>query len=217
MTKRREFLAQLSAVAATISFDADELRAGAGAATSSWDTSWLDRLASAQYRVVFNASEIAEGAAMNFAGTFFDHFHEVHDTNDKQTRPVIVFRRLGTPMGFNDAMWDRYAIGADSKVTDSATHAPARRNVFWKARPGASPESVADKIETLQARGLICLVCNVALNSFGSVYAAAVKRNVDEVRADLKANLIPGAILVPSGIYALIRAQNAGCAFMQGT
>ena len=154
---------------------------------------------------------------MNYASTFFDHFHEVHDTSDKQTRPVIVFRRLGTPMAFNDAAWDRYAIGADSKVTDPVTRAPARRNVFFKARPGASPESVAMKIDTLQARGLICLVCNVALNSFGSVYAATVKRDVEEVRADLKASLVPGAILVPSGIYALIRAQNAGCAFMQGT
>jgi intracellular sulfur oxidation DsrE/DsrF family protein len=28
---------------------------------------------------------------------------------------------------------------------------------------------------------------------------------------------VPGAILVPSGIYALIRAQNAGCAYMQGS
>lgn len=29
-------------------------------------------------------------------------------------------------------------------------------------------------------------------------------------------SLIPGAILVPSGIYGLIRAQNAGCAYMPG-
>jgi intracellular sulfur oxidation DsrE/DsrF family protein len=35
--------------------------------------------------------------------------------------------------------------------------------------------------------------------------------------AEARANLIPGAIVVPSGIYALIRAQNAGCAFMPGT
>ncbi len=33
---------------------------------------------------------------------------------------------------------------------------------------------------------------------------------------DARAQLIPGAIVVPSGIYALIRAQNAGCAYMQG-
>jgi len=42
-------------------------------------------------------------------------------------------------------------------------------------------------------------------------------RKADEVRAEARANLIPGAILVPSGIYALIRAQNAGCAFMPGS
>lgn len=215
MTKRREFLARLGVAAATISFDADELRAASAPTTSPWDTSWLDRLATAQYRVVFNASEISDGAAMNYASTFLDQFHEVHNTTDKQTRPVIVFRRLGTAMAFNDAMWDRYAIGEDTKTTDSG--APARRNVFWKGRPGAPPESVTDKIETLQGRGLICLVCNIAVNNVGYRYAEKVHRDVEEVRAELKANLVPGAILVPSGIFALIRAQNAGCAYMPGT
>jgi intracellular sulfur oxidation DsrE/DsrF family protein len=44
-----------------------------------------------------------------------------------------------------------------------------------------------------------------------------VARDVEEVQKDVRANLVPGAILVPSGIYALIRAQNAGCAYMPGT
>jgi intracellular sulfur oxidation DsrE/DsrF family protein len=217
MTRRREFLAQLGVTAAALAFDPDEMRAASSPASGPWDTSWLDRLATAQYRVVFNASDIADGAAMDFAATFLDHMHEAHDTTDKQTRPVIVFRRLGTVMAFNDAIWDRYKLGEDRKVTDSATQAPARRNVFWKTAPGASDQDASSKIETLQGRGLICLVCNIAVNNVGASLAAKTKREVEEVRKDLKANLVPGAILVPSGIYALIRAQNAGCAFMSGT
>lgn len=218
MPTRRTFIAQVGAGAAATLFDVDELRAGSAIAKhSAWDTSWIDRLAAAQYRVVFNASDVSDGAAMNYAWTFFEDYHTVHDTSDAQTRPVIVFRRLGTPMAFNDAMWDRYPLGEDTKTTDSATRAPAKRNVFWSARPGASPESVAMKIETLHGRGMISLVCAYATANIGRGLAEKTKRDVREVQDELKANLVPGAILVPSGIYALIRAQNAGCAYMPGT
>src|SRR5213075_1753547 len=163
MARRREFLAQVGLAAAAIAFDADEMRAASATnAESPWDTSWLDRLTAAQYRVVFNASDIADGAAMAYASTFFDHFHEAHGTSDAQTRPVIVFRRLGTVMALNDMLWEKYAIGEDRKVNDSATHAPAKRNIFWSAAPGASPESAGTKIETLHKRGMISLVCNIA-------------------------------------------------------
>lgn len=217
MTQRREFLAKLSAVAAAIALDADEAKAAPASVGSPWDTSWLDRLARAQYRAVFNASDVSDGAAMDYAATFLDHFHEVHDTADQMTRSVIVFRRLGTPMALNDALWDRYPVGEDTKINDPATHAPARRNVFWKARDGASPQEAATKLSTLQQRGLIILVCNIAANNWATRMAERTHRDAEDVRKEVKANLVPGAILVPSGIYALIRAQNAGCAYMPGT
>jgi hypothetical protein len=224
MPHRREFLTQLSVAAAAIAFDANEMRAesipsiaSVTAGESPWDTSWLDRLAGAQYRVVFNASDIADGAAMDYAAGFLDGYHEVHGTTDAQTRPVIVFRRLGTVMALNDMLWEKYNIGEDRKINDSSTHAPAKRNIFWKAGPKASPEAASDKIETLHQRGMISLVCAIAAGNVARGFAEKSGRPVDEVRDEVKANLVPGAILVPSGIYALIRAQNAGCAYMQGT
>ncbi|MFI5232500.1 MAG: hypothetical protein ACHQSE_08300 [Gemmatimonadales bacterium] len=217
MGKRREFLGQLTAVAAAMSFDVGELHAASNAAGSKWDTSWLDELAKAKYRVVFNASDVADGAAMSYAAEFLDQYHEVHDTADKDTRAVIVFRRLGTIMALNDAMWAKYTIGESRKVTDFATRAPALRNVFWQAAPGASPEAAAEKISTLRSRGLISLVCNIALGNVASGFAERTKRDTESVQAEVRANLIPGAIIVPSGIFGLIRAQNAGCAYMQGT
>ncbi len=208
MPRRRDFITSLTLAAATIALDKDE--ALAESRSSAWDTSWIDSLAKAKYRVVFNGSDIADGIALDYASTFFDHYHEVHDTHDADTRPVIVFRRLGTVMALNDAMWERYAIGEDRKVNDPVTKAPARRNPFWSAQTGQS-------IESLQRRGLICLACNVSLSSMGYSFAQKTGRAVDDVRKELRENLVPGAIAVPSGIFALIRAQNAGCAFMQGT
>jgi hypothetical protein len=217
MGKRREFLGQLTAVAAAMSLDVGELHAASKAVDSKWDTSWLDELAKAKYRVVFNASDIADGAAMSYTAEFLDQYHEVHDTADKDTRAVIVYRRLGTVMALNDAMWDKYAVGEARKVNDSSTHAPARRNVFWRAAPGASPDAAAEKIETLRSRGTIALVCNIALGNVAAGFAEKAKGDVEAVQAEVRANLIPGAIIVPSGIFGLIRAQNAGCAYMQGT
>jgi intracellular sulfur oxidation DsrE/DsrF family protein len=213
MTKRREFLTSLTLAAATIALDTDEVRAEATA--GAWDTSWIDSVAKAKYRVVFNGSDIADGLVLDYTSTFFEHFREVHDTRDADTRPVIVFRRLGTVMALNDAMWERYAIGADRKVDDPLTKAPARRNPFWSAPAG--DKNAGPSIESLQKRGLICLACNVSLMSMGYSFAQKTGRAVDEVRKELRENLVPGGIAVPSGIYALIRAQNAGCAFMQGT
>ena len=61
------------------------------------------------------------------------------------------------------------------------------------------------------------VVCNVALGNWARGWAERAKRDPELVVAEARANLIPGAILVPSGIYGLIRAQNAGCAYMPGS
>ena len=216
MTHRREFLAKLGVLAGAMTLDPDELRAVPASRGSSWDTSWIDALASAKYRVVVNASEIADGAAMFFARQFLDDYHEVHGTADSSTRAAIVFRGSGVPMAFNDAIWERYAVGEDVKLADPDTGRLARRNIFWGAKQASSPEDVALALQTLSQRGVINLVCNIAVGRWAERAAARRHVSVDAVRADVMANLVPGAIMVPSGVFALVRAQNAGCAYMPG-
>jgi len=205
MKHRREFLARVGALAAMTTFETDELAAASMQSPSKWDLAWVDALSSAAYRVVFNAEDIADGAAMSYAETFLDHFHEAQGTTDAQTRAVIVFRRLGTPMALDDVLWERYAIGEDVKITDSRSRKPAMRNVYKK------------QLEDLRQRGLISLVCNIALGNWSARAGQRTNRKAADVLAEARTNLIPGAIVVPSGIFALIRAQNAGCAFMPGT
>jgi intracellular sulfur oxidation DsrE/DsrF family protein len=215
MPRRRDFLSQLGLAAAALAMDADELRAESAPQQSNWDTSWLDRLGKARYRVVFNASVIDDGGVLSYASTFFDQYHEVHNTADAETIPVVVFRRLGTPMALNDHLWDRYELGKETKTDDPDTGTGARRNVFWRA--GRSAGNTGTKIETLHKRGMISLVCNISLGNMGRRFAEQANRNVEEVQQEVRTNLVPGAIIVPSGVYALIRAQNAGCAFMPGS
>lgn len=41
-------------------------------------------------------------------------------------------------------------------------------------------------------------------------------RDVADVKKEVFANLVPGTFVMPSGVFALMRAQNAGCAYMRG-
>lgn len=216
---RRGFLAQLgiatamlagSAAAVPLPAQHDEVLPTPRGDT--WDTSWLDQLAKAQYRVVFDATNISDGYALDTAGVFLSHYHEVHGTSDEQLRAVIVMRQLGTPLALGDAIWDKFALGEELKINDRLTQQPTRRNPFLKAS-GSSDNS----LETLRSRGTILLLCNIAMNNWSSRHAEMTKRPVDEVREEVRANLVPGTIVVPSGIFALIRAQNAGCAYMRGS
>jgi len=54
------------------------------------------------------------------------------------------------------------------------------------------------------------------VNNWASSLAEAAKRDVTEVKKEVFSNLTPGTVVVPSGVFALMRAQNAGCAYMRG-
>lgn len=216
MPLRREFLAQLGGVVAASSLNVGKLEAMGSGHASEWDMSWVERIAAAKYRAVFNANVIKNGDVVYSAALVLDQFHEVYGTGDQSTCPVIVFRSAGTVMAFNDSLWARYKFGDETNVIDPVTHVSAIRNIFWKAREGASPKAAANSLFALQQRGLICLVCNRELRGWADKFAQQTQQKEDAVYAEMRANLIPGSYLVPSGIFALIRAQNAGCAYMPG-
>ncbi len=184
--------------------------------TSPWDMSWLDRLKNASYRAVFDANEVADGLALDLALMFMDQFRGVYGTRDEETRAVIVTRQLGAPLAFGDSLWARYEIGVDTHVNDPTTHAPARRNPFWSVPAGSPRAHDGSTLEALLGRGVTLLICNIAAMNWATRLAQKLGRDVEETRNHVRNGLVPGAILVPSGIFALIRAQNAGCAFVRG-
>jgi len=127
-----------------------------------------------------------------------------------------VARQLGAPLAFGDSLWARYEIGVETHVSDPMTHAPARRNPFWSAPAGSPRAHDASTLEALLGRGVTLLICNIAAMNWAARLAQKRERDVEETRNQVRNGLVPGAILVPSGIFALIRAQNAGCAFVRG-
>ena len=217
---RRAFLGHLGvASAAMLSARSVALEAAVPprpeVASEPWDMSWLDRLKPAAYRAVIDANVLEEGYATDLANGLLGDFRDVHGATDDQVRVVIVARRLGTPLVLGDALWAKFPIGEDTKMNDR-DGSPYRRNPFYRPRPGAAPESASTKLESLRSRGVILLVCNIAANNWSRRMAEVTKRDADEVKKEVFANFVPGTIVMPSGVFAIMRAQNAGCAFMRG-
>jgi hypothetical protein len=121
-------------------------------------------------------------------------------------------------MVFNDTIWAKYHLGDDTKLKDPATGEMAQRNPF--SRIGKDDKfaklSSDDAIDSLQHRGIITLACNMAVQSRAHEFAKATGQDVDAVRKELVANLLPGIILQLNGVYAVTRAQDAGCLLYKG-
>jgi intracellular sulfur oxidation DsrE/DsrF family protein len=189
---RRDFLGSMGAASAVLVTGAQLPRA-MDLTSSTWDMSWLDKVATAKYRAVVDASVLEDGYAIDLANGLLGDYREVHGAGDNDVRIVVVARRLGTPLVFDDALWERYPVAENNK------------------------QRYAAKVETLQRRGVIFLVCNIAATNVARSLAEKTKRDAEEVRKDVFANFVPGTIVQPSGVFALMRAQNAGCAYMRGS
>ena len=216
---RREFLTQV-ALAATAISGADLLAPARAGATPTvprpegpWDVSWVARLEHVPYKAVFDTNIIEGGIALDHAATFLDQFQEVYGTRAGQARAVLVMRQLGTPMAFNDAIWERYPVATNARLSDTTL----RRNPFWRAAEDAPARTVATRLESLMQRGVIVVVCDIAATNWARSMAETTGQAPDAVKADVVGNLVPGAFLAPWGIFAMARAQNAGCAFMHAS
>jgi len=73
---------------------------------------------------------------------------------------------------------------------------------------------VAIGINQLQNSGVQFCVCEAALTVYSAIIAEGINKEPAEVRKDWVAGLLPGIQPVPSGVWALGRAQEKQCAYI---
>jgi intracellular sulfur oxidation DsrE/DsrF family protein len=181
-----------------------------------WDLSWVDRL-KAPFRVVFNITQKNDLGLMQ-TWMWMQGFQQAYGTEDNNLNAVLVFRHEAVAMMLDDAMWARMAITESSSGTGSGNTAaaPPGRNP-WLSKPASNgPSGSQDTdytISALRARGVIMLACNMALR--GQVSRLRQKENLTADDADraIRNAIVPGCYIVPNGIFAVSRAQMAGCAY----
>jgi hypothetical protein len=220
---RRQFIGQLAGGAAALAGFAygPPLFAGESLKISQsdkgqWDDSWTTKLEGKKLRTVFDAPQVNSALALHQADAVISNYRDVVGTPETDLGLVVVIRHRAIPMAFNDFIWEKYNAGVDLKMKDPTTGEPAKRNPFLHASKDDKFGMVgpAQSLQTLYEKGVIFLGCNNAAMGWASMLAKASGGKVEDVRAELKANTIPGMILLPTGIFAVVRAQNVGCSYM---
>ncbi|HKG91909.1 MAG TPA: hypothetical protein VKA84_08470 [Gemmatimonadaceae bacterium] len=90
---------------------------------------------------------------------------------------------------------------------------PATRNVFSNPQPG-DPVNERTSIEALRQLGATFLLCDNALTQFSGYLARRSGSTQDAAYQELRANLLPGTVLVPTMLIAINRAQERGCSYL---
>lgn len=207
---RRSFFGRLAGLAA-FAVGADLIAPRDATAEDEWDTTWVDRIRKAKYRALFDAP--SPGVVLDLAARYIDNVHKVYGKSSGDIAAVLNIRTRSVPMGLSDAMWAKYPIAEDAKVVDPDTSAPARRNLDMRVSAEKAAQGYGS-FERLQPQGAIVIVCDFALVHLANRLATKSGGKGEDVHAELRRNLIPGAILVPSGIFGAAQAQNAGCGFI---
>lgn len=233
-TPRREFLGQFAAVAAA--FAATACASGAVGATAAapiapapmaseprlpplppleFDDAWTSRI-TGRYKAVFDSPAIEDGTGLFNALVFMQGFKAMYKLQDADVSAVLVVRHMAVPMAVDDTIWARYGLGEYSSVKDPATDKWALRNPFWKAAPDDAM-GAEYTLDALNQRGGVLLACALATHGLASILAKRTGQKGDAVFDELRRHLVPGFQLAPSGIFAVMRAQESGCHYMRST
>ncbi len=170
---------------------------------------WPGKLAG-RHRQVVDAYSVNGGFPLLFASTFL-----LTDPAPGSATSVVILRSQALVIAVNHAVWEKYKIGESLKIIDPETKAPAVKNPFVNPKPGvlASDDSAVDR---LLGKGAVFGACNQALHGLSKRLAGNAGVSADDVAKEWAANLVPGITLLPSGVWGLNRAQEAGCTYCAG-
>lgn len=220
-TNRRDFLGKLALGAGAISFTSLSFPLKATAEADKFSTSpgdpeaWFNKI-KGKHRIVFDVPAPHEIFPFAWPRVFMIT-NSMTGTPEKNCNEVIVLRHEAIPYALEDRLWEKYKFGEAFKINDPATNAASVRNMFWKPKPGdfsvPGIGNVQIGINELQESGAMFCVCNMALTVFGSVFGQKMGVDGAEVLKDFQSGILPGIQLVPSGVWAVNRAQEHGCAY----
>ena len=219
-THRRGFLGKLAAgaaafglggMAAPVAAAARPVLTRNGASSDPAFEAWLNKI-TGKHKMMFDATDPNQGFALAWARVFLNTTNDTYGTTDADNSVVIVLRHSGIPLGMGSAMWATYKLGEFFKVNDGTTNAPAVRNP-WSHPKAGELFLPGMAIDELAAKGVQFGICNVALTVYSGLFAKSMGMQADAIKQDWVANLLPGVQVVPSGVIAVNRAQEHGCAY----
>jgi intracellular sulfur oxidation DsrE/DsrF family protein len=219
---RRKFLQTIAAGtavlgAATVLAPFQQLKANPVQPFSDQDADqWFSKKIKGKHRMVFDVTE-PHGVFPFAWPKVFLLTNASTGTPEKDCSAVVVLRHDGIAFALADNQWAKYKLGEHFKIDDHLTAKPAVRNPFWNPKPGEFQVpglgAVPIGINELQDSGVLFCVCDMALTVNSAVIAEGMKMNAADIKKEWVNNLLPNVQIVPSGVWAVGRAQEHGCGY----
>jgi hypothetical protein len=223
-TNRREFIEHLGATAMLGALPMTALRPLAAelatppAQGQQWDFSWTSKLKGKKHKALFDCTEIESGFGVFRAGVWEGQYQSALGAKPNEMVTVLVLRHNALVLGLQQSAWDAFGIGADEKVTHPLTQQGTARNPgLLSAADGVPPAFDHFAVPKFVEKGSVVLACNLALEFFAGKFARKAGIQPAEARQRTVAALIPGVVLMPSGVLSCIRAQQEGCAYVKAS
>lgn len=202
----------------------------AGAASAPYDLAAVELRLSLpfRHRQAFGSHALADGAVTSAMLNSLNAYQFDYGEGPGTLHALGVFYGTSVAMLVDDAAWRKYQLA----VVQQRRGDPARRHAENGGNPYARPTSALDpaaarsdlhglyhdaSIAALSSRGASFFVCDNALRGLATDIAVAYAMSdepVGNVHADLRAHVVPGAMLVPAGVAAINQAQEMKFTFL---
>jgi intracellular sulfur oxidation DsrE/DsrF family protein len=225
-THRRGFLGQMFGAVAAASLPIAGTRAAAGGESGPDD--WINEV-KGTHRCLFDFPQHKNLVPQLHILNYLNTYSAAYKTGAGQVGAVGTFYSAGNQssisLGFNDAIWAKYGLGAYLGLKDAGGTAytrnvfnrPTRNDLHLVMQAMDSPmiPALADAIpalgiESLQKMGAKFVLCANALGIWCLELEARGKGRAADIEKDLRANLLPGVTIVPAMVIAIEKAQEAG-------
>lgn len=218
---RRDFVQHLAVGAAGLSGVALApglpLEFGPIPVQGSWDLTWVRKL-TGRHKACFDCAEVESGYGVWRASAWAAQYAEVMRAAASDITPLLILRHNAIALAMQQAFWDKYGIGKAKGVTHPLTGEPTDRNpALLDEKDGVPAPFNNAGLHKQLARGVVALACNLALQDCVELVKRTDNVGDDEARRRAVAALVPGVILQPSGVFAAVRAQEAGCSYVKSS
>lgn len=214
---RRQFMGamMLGATASTLSLFANPMYANLPSYSEenmNEAEEWFNKI-KGSHRIVYDGSKPHAGFPIIWNWAFYLSNNET-GSDDSDITAMTVLRHDAIPFAFNSALWKKYNLGEVFKVTDNSTQKPSLRNLYYEPQEGDFPMPVIQGIKDMQKRGALFCVCNLAISVYSGVIAQKMGLDPKKTYQEWVDAVQPGIQIVPSGVWALGRAQKKGCGYI---
>lgn len=176
----------------------------------------------APHKHLFASAKMNGGLMLDAARSTLNAYADI-GVAYKDVQPALVFYHFSSPLGFDDVIWNEYFIPLLSKVGKSGDFSKDFASVYDGKSKGNPCLHKTGKGDDVSIESLISdanarfFVCNNATRFVAGYAAKQLKLSPQDVYAKMTAHLVPNAMLVPAGVWAIHAVQERKYTYLQAT